>query len=145
MQYPRHAADARRLVQHVKWLQSPPDQKASLEPAYILGNRKLIPEEANAVESVLRTATRHYTSQCTRPAKPKPKNAEYEEDSTWQAEAEWQEQARETEEHEASKGKKGRGKRSKSKGKSNGNYYSKTYADSKAYADPDSSNRSSSA
>ena len=38
-----------------QWLQSTPDQRASLEPAYILGDRKLIPEAPNAVESVLRT------------------------------------------------------------------------------------------
>ena len=31
------------------------DQRATLEPAYILGDRKLIPEAVNAVESVLRT------------------------------------------------------------------------------------------
>ena len=49
---------------------------------------------------------------------PKVKNAEYEEDSTWQAEAEWQDQTWETEEYEASKGKTGKGKQSKSKGKS---------------------------
>ena len=34
---------------------SAPDQRAVLEPAYILGGRKLIPESINAVESVLRT------------------------------------------------------------------------------------------
>ena len=32
-----------------------PSQRASLEPAYILGDRKNIPEAQNAVESVLRT------------------------------------------------------------------------------------------
>ena len=35
--------------------QSTPSQRASLEPAYILGDRKHIPEAQNAVESVLRT------------------------------------------------------------------------------------------
>ena len=35
--------------------QSTPSQRASLEPAYILGDRKNIPEAQNAVESVLRT------------------------------------------------------------------------------------------
>ena len=65
-------------------------------------------------------STRHYTSQCTRLVKPKAKNAEYEEDSTWQAEAEWQDQTWETEEYEASRGKKGKGKRSKSNEKSQG-------------------------
>ena len=65
-------------------------------------------------------STRHYTSHCTRPVKPKAKNAEYEEDSTWQAEAEWQDQAWETEEYEALKGKKGKSKQSKLKGKSKG-------------------------
>ena len=39
----------------IKWLQGSPSQRASLEPAYILGDRKNIPEARNAVESVLRT------------------------------------------------------------------------------------------
>ena len=65
-------------------------------------------------------STRHYTSQCTRPVKPKAKNAEWD-DTTWQQEeVEWQESTWETEQYEASKGKKGKGKRSKSKGKSKG-------------------------
>ena len=42
-------------VRHDRWLQSSPDQRASLEPAYILGDRRLIPEAVNAVEGVLRT------------------------------------------------------------------------------------------
>ena len=42
-----------------QWLQSTPDQRASLEPAYILGDRKLIPDAVNAVESVLRTELRN--------------------------------------------------------------------------------------
>ena len=42
-------------LRHDQWLQSPPDRRASLEPAYILGDRKLIPEATNVVESVLRT------------------------------------------------------------------------------------------
>ena len=65
------------------------------------------------------------TSQCTRPVKPKAKNAEHDEDSNWQAEAEWQESTWENEACEASKGKKGKGKRSKSKEKSNGNSISR--------------------
>ena len=40
---------------HDQWLQSTPSQRASLEPAYILSDRKHIPEAQNAVESVLRT------------------------------------------------------------------------------------------
>ena len=40
---------------HDQWLHSTPSQRASLEPAYILGDRKHIPEAQNAVESVLRT------------------------------------------------------------------------------------------
>ena len=40
---------------HDQWLQSTPSQRASREPAYILGDRKHIPEAQNAVESVLRT------------------------------------------------------------------------------------------
>ena len=64
-------------------------------------------------------STRHYTSQCTRPVKPKAKNAEYDE-NTWQEDVEWQESTRETEEHEASKGKKGKGKKLKSKGRPKG-------------------------
>ena len=39
---------------HDVWLQSSPSQRASLEPAYIPGDRKRIPEAQNAVESVLR-------------------------------------------------------------------------------------------
>ena len=42
-------------ARHDKWVQSPRDRRASLESAYILGTRKLIPEAANSVESVLRT------------------------------------------------------------------------------------------
>ena len=42
-------------ARHEQWLQSPPAQRATLEPAYILGDRKHIPEASNAVESVLRT------------------------------------------------------------------------------------------
>ena len=64
-------------------------------------------------------STRHYMS-VYETVKPKAKNAEYEDDSTWQAEAEWQEQAWETEECEASKSKKAKGKRSKLKAKSKG-------------------------
>ena len=41
-------------LRHDQWLQSSPDRRALLKPAYILGDRKLIPEAANAVESVLR-------------------------------------------------------------------------------------------
>ena len=40
-------------VRRDQWLQSTPDQRASLEPAYILGDRKNIPEAINAVENVL--------------------------------------------------------------------------------------------
>ena len=40
---------------HDQWLQSTPSQRASLEPAYFLGDRKHIPEAQNAIESVLRT------------------------------------------------------------------------------------------
>ena len=43
---------------HDQWLQSTPSQRASLEPAYILGDRKQIPEAQNAVESVLRTESK---------------------------------------------------------------------------------------
>ena len=42
-------------TRHDQWLQSSPSQRASLETAYILGDRKNIPEAQNAVESVLRT------------------------------------------------------------------------------------------
>ena len=38
-----------------QWLQSTPAQRATLEPTYILGDRKHIPDAVNAVESVLRT------------------------------------------------------------------------------------------
>ena len=60
-------------------------------------------------------STRHYTSQCTSPVKPKAKNAEWDE-STWQYdEAEWQDSQWKTEEYVASKGKTGKGKGSKRK------------------------------
>ena len=42
-------------IRHDQWLQSTPAQRATLEPAYILGDRKHIPEAASAVESLLRT------------------------------------------------------------------------------------------
>ena len=42
-------------ARHDQGLQSTPSQRATLEPAYILGDRKHIPEAPNAVESVLRT------------------------------------------------------------------------------------------
>ena len=45
----------RARSRHDQWLQSTPSQRATLEPAYILGDRKNIPEAKNAVESVLRT------------------------------------------------------------------------------------------
>ena len=65
-------------------------------------------------------STRHYTSQCTRPVKPKAKNAEWDETTWQQDEVEWQDSQWETEEYEVSKGKKGKGKGSKPKGKSKG-------------------------
>ena len=42
-------------IRHGQCLQSTPAQQAALEPAYILGDRKHIPDAANAVESVLCT------------------------------------------------------------------------------------------
>ena len=42
-------------TRHDQWLPSTPSQRASLEPAYISGDRKNIPEAQNAVVSVLRT------------------------------------------------------------------------------------------
>ena len=42
-------------VRHDQWLQSAPDQCASIEPAYILGDHKLTPEAVNAVDNVLWT------------------------------------------------------------------------------------------
>ena len=42
-------------VRREQWLQSAPAQRATLEPACVLGDRKHIPEAPNAVESVLRT------------------------------------------------------------------------------------------
>ena len=65
-------------------------------------------------------STRHYTSQCTRPVKPRAKNAEWDETTWQQDEVEWQDSQWETEEYEASKGKRGKGKGSKPKGKSKG-------------------------
>ena len=40
---------------HEQWLQNPPDQRTNLEPAFILGDRKLQTESVNAIESVLQT------------------------------------------------------------------------------------------
>ena len=61
-------------------------------------------------------STHHYASQCTRPVKPKAKNAEWCE-STWHYEDdEWHDTQWESEEYEATKGKKGKGKGSKPKG-----------------------------
>ena len=42
-------------ARHDQWLQSSPAQRATLEPVYILGDRKHILDAQNAVESVLRT------------------------------------------------------------------------------------------
>ena len=65
-------------------------------------------------------STRHSTSQCTRPVKPKAKNAEWD-NPTWSYEDdEWHDHQWESEEYEASKGKKGKGKGSKPKGKFKG-------------------------
>ena len=52
--WPTQVLDLAR-ARHDQWLQSTPAQRATLEPAYLLGNRKHIPEAQNAVESVLRT------------------------------------------------------------------------------------------
>ena len=80
-------------------------------------------EEPDGVQHVMTIgsrATRHPTSQCTRPVKPKAKNVEWEE-STWSYDEEdWHDHQWESEEYEASKGKKGKGKGSKPKGKSKG-------------------------
>ena len=65
-------------------------------------------------------STRHYTSQCTRPVKPKAKNAEWDESNWYGEDDEWHDHQWEFEEYEASKGKKGKGKGSKPKGKSKG-------------------------
>ena len=50
-------ANSRDLARarHDQWLQSTPAQRATLDPAYILGDRKHVPEAPNPVESVLRT------------------------------------------------------------------------------------------
>ena len=42
-------------ARHDQWLQSAPSQRASLEPAYILGDRKHISDAQNAIECVLLT------------------------------------------------------------------------------------------
>ena len=39
-----------------QWLQSTPDQRARLEPVYILGDRELIPETVNANSQQIRSA-----------------------------------------------------------------------------------------
>ena len=40
----------RARTRHDQWLQSTPSQRASLEPAYILGDRKNIPEARNQLK-----------------------------------------------------------------------------------------------
>ena len=68
-------------------------------------------------------STHHYTSQCTRPVKPRAKSTEWDETTWQQDEVEWQDSQWEIEEYEASNGKKGKGKGSKPKGKSKGKVY----------------------
>ena len=65
-------------------------------------------------------STKHATSQCSRPVKPKVKNAEWDEPTWSYEEEEWPDYQWESEEYEASKSKKGKGKGSKAKGKSKG-------------------------
>ena len=73
-------------------------------------------------------STRHPTSQCARPVKPKAKEAEWDESVGEWGETEWQDDQCETEEYEAQKGKKGKGKGSKSKDKSKGKTTPKSIA-----------------
>ena len=73
-------------------------------------------------------STRHPTSQCTRPVKPRAKQAEWDESVGEWGETEWQDDPCETEEYEAQKGNKGKGKGSKAKGKSKGKTTPKSIA-----------------
>ena len=65
-------------------------------------------------------STKHVTSQCPRPVKPKVKHAEWDESTWYCEEEECHDTQWEPDEYEASKGKKGKGKGSKPKGKSKG-------------------------
>ena len=86
-------------------------------------------------------STRHATSQCTRPVKPKAKNAEWDESIGAWEESEWQDDQYETEECEASKGKKGKGKGSKPKGKSKGKTAPKSIAPRPSQSSPTKNER----
>ena len=87
-------------------------------------------------------STKHVTSQCSRPVKPKAKNAEWDE-STWSCEEdEWHDNQWESEEYEASKGKKGKGKGSKPKGKPKGKNAPRSIAPRPTQSSPTKSERS---
>ena len=87
-------------------------------------------------------STKHATSQCSRPVKPKVKNAEWDE-STWSYEEdEWHDYQWESEEYEASKGKKGEGKGSKPKGKSKGKSAPRSIAPRPTQSSPTKGERS---
>ena len=87
-------------------------------------------------------STRHPTSQCTRPVKPKAKNAELDESTGVWEESERQDDQFETEEYEAVKGKKGKGKGSKPKGKSKGKTTPKSIAPRPTQSSPTKNERS---
>ena len=87
-------------------------------------------------------STRHPTSQCTRPVKPKAKQAEWDETVGDWAETEWQDDQGEIEEYEAQKGKKGKGKGSKPKGKSKGKTTPKSIAPRPTQSSPTKNDRS---
>ena len=87
-------------------------------------------------------STKHVTSQCSRPVKPKAKNAEWD-DSTWSYEEdEGHDNQWESEEYEASKGKKGKGKGSKPKGKSKGKNAPRSIAPRPTQSSPAKNERS---
>ena len=81
-------------------------------------------------------------SQCTRPVKPKAKNAEWDESMGAWEESEWHDDQCETEEYEAQKGKKGKGKGSKTKGKSKGKTPPKSIAPRPTQSSPMKNERS---
>ena len=87
-------------------------------------------------------STRHPTSQCTRPVKPKAKQAEWDESVGDWGEIEWQDDPGENEEYEAQKGKKGKGKGSKSKGRSKGKTTPKSIAPRPTQSSPTKNDRS---
>ena len=99
-------------------------EEADLHHSHRLQKHLLSGYHHLVVRCVVGGPTKHYTSQCQNPAKPKTNSVEYEDEQQWGAQAgacddQWQKYGM-PEGCEASKCKKGKSKRSKSNGKSKG-------------------------